>query len=860
MSKLRFSVVNCSSEHEDYPAIELNIHSPSTKGWQSRNFCDYPQELGFRMEGGDTHITQIQILSHQSKISTKIEIFVGQGNDYHSATYKRLGYLSLDSNERSNYRARELKTVYVDHVGNFVRLLIHRNFVNKYNHYNQVGLVAVNFLGTEQPPVAGGKGITDGRQMAKGAKSVPSNSLHDLSIDLNLDQGTAAKLRRLADAKARAVSQEDYKTAKTIKTVEGELKALGSRLAQLDIAKRQAVNAEDYDRAAALKDETDALRQEIEDKIEGIHIAGVTDRPIETVVSSPFRADDSPPKASPRSPRGNHPMASARSVRSLQSDHKAPLDVDSMVVGGGGGGYPEYGGARRDETPRDYGHDQGFESEEERDTRPIRPKANVNYNDRDPEVDPIGVDEEDGVGNNFPPGQHPLEGVSNLSELPVPEELHGVNKDAADSSGMTALLGEYRASCIFSKVWALREAGVHKTRMMLREELYNQPGISSCLNVMCAVVKPGLTDKIAQVFVASMALLDDIIVRLNKDQVPRSVAAPAMEPILSSLIEKLNDGASRIREASRQMIESFASCPAIGPALVANHVLRPLPAKQKNAWRPILGRLQLLGDLVGVYGVGGSSGLTTESVMNYIKSMNAFSHSNGEVRDAAKFVTVALHKYVGLEPLEPYLTLLRKKQLEEYQLAFSSHSAGAGSAFGDGTEATSGEEKQRVPAENKSKGSAQNAHNTPVKPTAMEESKSAVKDEAPPGDNDFTLCMFCGKSDKSWNEDGLDLHYWKECPLLSPCSACAQIVEIAGLPEHLLDECEQKDTFVACDTTGLAIRKDEMEAWKSSASCVPPPDNCMYCPLCLASVEDTDDAWRQHLLYGCPKNGRSYAA
>lgn len=188
--------------------------------------------------------------------------------------------------------------------------------------------------------------------------------------------------------------------------------------------------------------------------------------------------------------------------------------------------------------------------------------------------------------------------------------------------------------------------------------------------------------------------------------------------------------------------------------------------------------------------------------MNYIKSMNAFSHSNGEVRDAAKFVTVALHKYVGLEPLEPYLTLLRKKQLEEYQLAFSSHSAGAGSAFGDGTEATSGEEKQRVPAENKSKGSAQNAHNTPVKPTAMEESKSAVKDEAPPGDNDFTLCMFCGKSDKSWNEDGLDLHYWKECPLLSPCSACAQIVEIAGLPEHLLDECEQKDTFVACDTTG----------------------------------------------------------
>ncbi len=62
--------------------------------------------------------------------------------------------------------------------------------------------------------------------------------------------------------------------------------------------------------------------------------------------------------------------------------------------------------------------------------------------------------------------------------------------------------------------------------------------------------------------------------------------------------------------------------------------------------------------------------------------------------------------------------------------------------------------------------------------------------------------MFCGKGDKTWNEDGLDLHYWKECPLLAPCPGCAQIVEIAGLPDHLLDECEQKQNYEPCDVTG----------------------------------------------------------
>ena len=26
---------------------------------------------------------------------------------------------------------------------------------------------------------------------------------------------------------------------------------------------------------------------------------------------------------------------------------------------------------------------------------------------------------------------------------------------------------------------------------------------------------------------------------------------------------------------------------------------------------------------------------------------------------------------------------------------------------------------------------------------------------------DFTTCMFCGDHDNKWNEDALDLHYWK---------------------------------------------------------------------------------------------------
>jgi len=93
------------------------------------------------------------------------------------------------------------------------------------------------------------------------------NSYNDLSVDMNLDPQTATKLRQLAEAKTRAVDQEDYLTAKEIKSVEQELKMLGSKLAQLDMAKAAAVADEDYDLAQKIKDDCDELREQIEEKV-----------------------------------------------------------------------------------------------------------------------------------------------------------------------------------------------------------------------------------------------------------------------------------------------------------------------------------------------------------------------------------------------------------------------------------------------------------------------------------------------------------------------------------------------------------------------------------------------------------------
>jgi centrosomal protein CEP104 len=344
-----------------------------------------------------------------------------------------------------------------------------------------------------------------------------------------------------------------------------------------------------------------------------------------------------------------------------------------------------------------------------------------------------------------------------------------------------------------------------------------------------------------------------------------------MEPILKTLVDKLADGTARIRDTSRSSIEAIAACPQIGPSVVAAH---GMTATSKSTWRAILGRLQLLTDLVIAYGVGSKSGVSVDAAMNFIKSVGAFSHSNGEVRDGAKDLVVALQKHVGTEGVIDYLTDLRPKQMEEYKMAFADGGGGMGGAGGKGSKASLPPAEAKEAGRKGSAGGAdrqQSKRNSEAKPTnkvpasgQRSDAKSPQKSShqhagEPAGADDFTKCMFCGKTEPTWSEDLLDLHYWKECPLLSPCPACAQIVEIAGLPEHLLEECEHRQNFVPCDTTGLAIRKEDFAAWQESTACTPPPENSMYCPLCLTAIVDSDDMWRQHLLYACKRNNRSYS-
>ncbi|KAK6175358.1 hypothetical protein SNE40_013840 [Patella caerulea] len=143
-------------------------------------------------------------------------------------------------------------------------------------------------------------------------------------------------------------------------------------------------------------------------------------------------------------------------------------------------------------------------------------------------------------------------------------------------------------------------------------------------------------------------------------------------------------------------------------------------------------------------------------------------------------------------------------------------------------------------------------------------SKSKLPPRKPPtpdDDNKFDIdnvCIFCDERNPTFTEEGLDVHYWKNCPLLKRCYYCRQVVEIASYTDHLLEDCEKKDTFKKCPRCTEAVSKTDYDSHIAEKACTPAKANSTHCPLCHINVSPGDESWKNHLMSkdGCKENPR----
>ena len=123
---------------------------------------------------------------------------------------------------------------------------------------------------------------------------------------------------------------------------------------------------------------------------------------------------------------------------------------------------------------------------------------------------------------------------------------------------------------------------------------------------------------------------------------------------------------------------------------------------------------------------------------------------------------------------------------------------------------------------------------------------------------DYDLgCEFCGFFKDNMTKDDLNIHQYKDCPMLMQCNECKQIIEISNLNNHLLIECDFKEKYIKCNKCKLVFEKDKINEHQNSDNCFDVnEDKEKLCPLCHLNII-TEDIWKIHFLEnGCPNNDR----
>ncbi|KAM6976945.1 centrosomal protein of 104 kDa [Aplochiton taeniatus] len=864
--KIGFIVTSSSGHEDNFSAKELMIHAPTANGWRSTRFCSYPQQVTLQLTER-CRVRKLQLLAHQYMIAAKIEFHIGEHlPEAHPpglcGVLRRLGYVSLSDNQKTAFKARELKSVHVDAVGTYLRVTFHSNHDNHYNIYHQVALVAINVLGES----IDGSTINTIPSREQLMEQYLNSSQHETALDVTYmgkcdsisplddlafamyqDPEVAHIIRLLDDQKQDMVRRERYDLAKTLKQAIADLQKVGERLGRYDVEKHCAIEKEDYDTAKRKKEQMDEYRRSVYQQLE---VHNLLDPAVFTSAAE-CSSEEEPPSLLPspsRPPAPPKPRVSTETTRRERVKPERPVPESQQ-------GDP---GPKRSPSPTAPSVDVTYTLCDERPLPTLQrkerlgesPQSLAETSSLSPE--PQGTPHSPGL-----PGQPEPQGTPHSPGLVgQPEPL--TERVQVEASFPIEIYGDGLVAGAYSKTWSYREDALLAVCRKLSEVSMDTPreDVRNMLRAAVFLVKKALLDKVSSVFQASLKLLRMVLSQLVPEQgLGRVEVAHCLEQCWPNLLSRTGDPSSRLRGAAMAFIQDMALLKEVR-ALHVIPVELVKPFRSAFPARLALSRAQLLETLLAELGTQ-SSGFTHDNVMKFCTA--ALEHSSSVVRELAMRIIFSVYRQdraTVLSHLPPNNAATRKNIL--YRNLFDGLARMEGGPVGDqekGKQTTQGPAQHRGPLNVGKAAAGQKV--PPHKYSDQADSQSSAVTSL---DN---LCIFCGEKDASFTEDGLDLHYWKHCPMLRRCEQCRQVVEIASLTEHLLGECESRARYSQCPRCSEALPTDELLRHVQGPACnspVPGKDS-NHCPLCHNNFPPGEEAWKAHLLgrAGCRQNTRRAA-
>ena len=883
--------IESTTEDRDHPLREL-LKGLKGVGWFSSRFSQFPQEIYIQFSQ-PVFIKQINMVIHEKNIPAQIKFYTYYPekkneiiDNYHNVRYKYIGFIKMDTNERSQFRARESRKVYVNTKSLFFKIELGQNYKNEFNIFNQVGLMNLDFLGNYLPPL--GNNLQKNRFILKHATR--KETFNEIS-DLALEDICGDELKDLKEKMEYNIKIENYIECKQIKAKLDKVRIYGRQIYDLENQKKIAVNNEDFDQAMDLKNLVDKMKANLKTLINSNSSHNITANDIENQIKNNKYSQIG---FSNKNIAGNNNNNNANNNNDSIFNNNTNSNILNITQ-------------NINESIYSNSNDNINNQLNQTGSKYLQ---NTNYHQKSKSNEDNFISYDDTILpavlkklNNEPKNEEDENGEVEKGEL---EEINP--KYLKEFKLIVDVIGELGMRKIFSKQILWKDEGLNEFLNKINDVLDYKINNNSNNNSTNGKNKTDITNQIiTQVMKLSMILIEEkhpsVVIKTLKilqklfeyikmHGTKLNIDLNITDSVLTKIKRKLGDANKKVRAEAVSLYCYMLTLDFCDYNNLISELLEEELRHYDSKYIPksphlIIGKLEIFKSVFDDFDEAINSKRTSlESfpsnlVMEYL-IMNV-NNNKSEVRklcrlNISKFIKIfgvnkikkklekieerELLKLINEIPaLEPYFPKIKINQNNNMSLSQLNASSGSNNSYGKSKSKNKDKVKKIGDRRIRKNLNTLNNNNSSENDSKKikENSGSLNKDEKVSHKSKIKnrsneLCDYCQRKMKK--DEVIANHWVTDCPMFTRCEKCNMNLEVKNLHSHKINECKFKNEFKECRTCHEALSIEEFnEHLKNKCG---KKEGYVKCPLCHGDIIDNNKGFFQHLVKdGCPGNKKT---
>ena len=881
--KLDHKLIESTTEDRDHPLREL-LKGLKGVGWFSSRFSQFPQEIYIQFSQ-PVFLKQINMVIHEKNIPAQIKFYTyypEKNNEiidnYHNVRYKYVGFIKMDTNERSQFRARESRKVYVNTKSLFLKIELGQNYRNEFNIFNQVGLMNLDFYGMYLPPL--GNNLKKNRFILKYATR--KDNIEEIS-DYALEDICGPELKDLKEKMDYNIKIENYLECKNIKAKLDKVRIYGKQIYDLENQKRIAVNNEDFDQAMDLKNLVDKMKANLKTLMHSNSTNNINND-INKFSQINYNNKNNTVTSNNNNLINNNTDSLFNNINNTNSNIlNITQNINESIYSNSNDNINN----QLNQTGSKYLQNTNYH---------IKSKSNDEFISYDDTILPAVLKKL----NNEPKNEEDENGEAEKGEL---EDINPSN--LKEFKLITDVIGELGMRKIFSKQILWKDEGLNEFLGQINDvmdykvknsnsnntENNNNKNKTDITNqIITEIMKLSMIlieEKHPSVVIKTLKILQKLFEYIRLHGTKLNIDLNITDSVLSKIKRKLGDANKKVRAEAVSLYCYMLTLDFCDYNNLISELLEEELRHYDSKYIPksphlIIGKMEIFRSVFDDFDEAVKSKRTTQEsfptnlVMDYL-IMNV-NNNKSEVRKLSRLNISKFINIFGVNKIKKRLEKIEERELlklineipslEQYfpkikinnnmSLSQLNNSNGSNNSLGKNNKSKPKEKLKKIRHKknninnlniNNINNSSDNDNKNNKEEVNNRDDKISHKSKIKNRSNE--LCDYCQR--KMRKDEVIANHWVTDCPMFTRCEKCNMNLEVRNLNAHKINECKFKNEFKECRTCHETLTINEFnEHLKNKCG---KKEGYVKCPLCHGDIIDNNKSFFQHLVKdGCPGN------